>query len=74
MARCALCGKESDLISSNLGYCLDCIRSRFSDVKDEIAELHALTRGKFGLPPSPPRYAHGVRCHICIKEILHRKR
>jgi pyruvate formate lyase activating enzyme len=66
--RCGLCGKESNLISSNLGFCVDCIRSRFPDVKDQIMELHALTRRKFGLPPSPPKDADGVRCRICVNE------
>jgi pyruvate formate lyase activating enzyme len=67
-AKCGLCGKESDLISANLGFCVDCIRSRFPDLRDEVMELHALTRKQFGLPTSPPRDAQGVRCHICVNE------
>ena len=68
MAKCSLCEKESSIISSNLGFCADCIRSRFSSIKDEIAELHAVTRKSFGLPTSPPKDASGVQCRICVNE------
>lgn len=68
MAQCILCGKESELISSNLGFCVDCIRSRFTDTKIAIEKIHALTRDNFNLPASPPSDPSGVRCHICVNE------
>jgi len=67
-AKRALCGDRSNLISANLGFCVDCTRSRFSETKDAIGRLHAVSRSKFNLPSFLPMDACGVRCHICVNE------
>ena len=64
MGVCRLCGKESRLISSVIGFCADCIRSHPEDTLSEIAALREKVRKGFGLPPSPPK--GGVRCSYCV--------
>lgn len=66
-AKCKLCGKESEEVSSILGVCLSCIRNKPEAV--EIAkEAHKKIREDFGLPPEPPRSADGISCKICANE------
>ncbi len=64
--KCLGCGKESFLISSALGVCIDCIRERFEKVKDFIEKAHKKTREEFDLPLFPPQDKKGVECNLCI--------
>lgn len=68
MARCINCGKESRLISKPLEVCLDCIRDDFAKVLPHIREVHNRTRQRFGLPLSPPKDEHGIKCDLCVNE------
>ena len=68
MARCINCGKESRLISKPLEVCLDCIRDDFVKVLPHIREVHYRTRQRFGLPLSPPKDEHGIKCDLCVNE------
>lgn len=65
MGRCKLCKRESILISQRLGFCVDCIRGRFEEVKDELSLLHRSLREKDGLPTQVPSQEEGRRCRIC---------
>ncbi|HEX16095.1 MAG TPA: radical SAM protein [Deltaproteobacteria bacterium] len=65
MGRCRLCGKASPFISEVIGYCADCIRSRFSEVKEDLERLHRQGRRRDGLPPEVPSYAQGRTCRLC---------
>lgn len=66
MGKCIRCKKESILISSPLSVCLDCILTRFDEVKPHIEKVHAQSRAKFGLPSKPPMEKGGLRCDICV--------
>lgn len=64
---CIICGK-TDLVSSPLNVCLDCIRARFNDALPLIKKVHAESRKKFNLPEEPPRDPKGVRCGLCVND------
>ncbi len=66
--RCKSCGKISEFISETIGYCVDCIRSGSAGVRDSIAELHRLSRRRFGLPEEIPRDEDGIKCPMCVNE------
>ncbi|MEW6686557.1 MAG: radical SAM protein [Candidatus Edwardsbacteria bacterium] len=68
MPQCICCKKESPLISSRIGVCLDCIHNRFSEVKQHLGEVHAQTRRGFQLPEIPPKDIQGVKCNLCVNE------
>lgn len=68
MAKCICCHKESNLISSALDVCVDCIRFHFEEVKSHIEELHRRSRERFGLPPEPPHTKEGLKCNICVNQ------
>lgn len=68
MARCKNCQKTAPLISSAIGVCLDCIRSRFIEVSDYLTQAHQKSREKFDLPAEPPKDPEGVSCNICVNE------
>lgn len=65
---CKKCGKNSNLISQNIGYCLDCIRKFPDEILPRIKRLHIKTREAFRLPIEPPRNPEGLKCRICINE------
>jgi len=66
MGACACCQKKSRAISSVLGFCADCIRTRFSEVWPHIKEVHDRSRRAYGLPLDPPRSAGGSSCSFCM--------
>ena len=66
MGTCRICRKESSLISSALGLCLDCIRGRPEEAREIALEVHARIRGKWGLPAEAPRPAEGIPCDLCV--------
>ena len=68
MAKCANCGKESELISEALQVCLDCIREDFDRVRPYIQRVHKRSRLEFDLPTEPPKDASGVKCNLCVNE------
>jgi len=47
-------------------YCPDCIRGRFEEIEEHIAETHGATRKAYGLPETVPEYVAGVRCQLCV--------
>jgi pyruvate formate lyase activating enzyme len=68
MGRCFRCGRESQLISSVLEICADCIRDHFPEVKPHLEGVHAHTREIFSLPPRPPRSENGILCQFCVNQ------
>lgn len=66
MARCKVCQKESKLITSYLGLCLDCIRLSFKKALPFIKAIHQKTRQEFDLPFEPPRDSEGIICNLCV--------
>ncbi len=68
MAQCVLCHSSSRQISSELGVCLSCIRTRPEEALAHAMEAHRRSRAAFGLPEKPPRSPDGVPCNICVNE------
>lgn len=62
---CSLCGKESMLISKIIGVCLDCLRDNPNEALRIAMEGHKKSRGRYGLPPEPPRDSGGIECKVC---------
>ena len=63
--KCKLCGKESILISEIIGVCVDCLRNNPEEALKIALEGHRKSRGKFNLPPTPPRDPNGLVCTGC---------
>ena len=53
-AKCSACGRQSPLLTSILGACVDCIWERPEEVLPHIQEMQAETRLEFDLPTKPP--------------------
>lgn len=66
MTECLHCGRRSVLISSPLGFCVDCIRNNFEELRTQLEKLHSATREKFGLPPEVPKSGNGLQCSFCV--------
>ncbi len=66
LGECIRCHKESILISSALGVCVDCICAHFKEVRSHLEKVHAGSRAKFGLPPKPPQAEGGLNCNTCV--------
>lgn len=64
--KCALCGKNSSVISELLAVCYECITSRFELSRQYIENAHKLSRGKFNLPFARVYNSHGIQCRICL--------
>lgn len=63
--RCRECGKESDVIASTVGACVDCLRKGGPGVLQTAKAMHAENHERFGLPLAVPRAEGGVRCSVC---------
>jgi pyruvate formate lyase activating enzyme len=66
MAKCRLCSKDSLLISSFPGLCVDCIRNDFESASAYIQQAHTQARKGFKLPLRIPRDSGGKRCSLCV--------
>ncbi|OFV84574.1 MAG: hypothetical protein A2620_07600 [Acidobacteria bacterium RIFCSPHIGHO2_01_FULL_67_28] len=64
---CRLCGQEDSLVNAALGVCGECIRTRPAEAVTLARDVHARTRGAFGLPAAPPQAAGGVPCPLCAQ-------
>lgn len=63
MGKCELCGEQSNVISSFLGVCRECIINRPERALKITSEKHTFSRIKFSLPYPEP--SHGVECGLC---------
>ena len=68
--KCKVCNKEKEIISKELGVCLECIRSRFREAKPFIDEAHKRVREELKLPLHPPKTRGGIPCGICINQCV----
>ncbi len=62
---CLICKKESPIISSFFGVCLECIRFRFKKALPYIQKAHEKSRAFFNLPSSIPAEVGGKDCTLC---------
>ena len=65
---CAVCGCEVEGAGAVLGLCAACVRAHWPESRDQIADLHAASRRRFGLPQAPPRHPDGLHCALCAHE------
>ncbi len=65
MAKCNKCLKSSPETAKVLSLCAECIRKADGAYLTEFQEIHARSRERFGLPPSPPSAVGGVQCGLC---------
>ncbi|UCD96071.1 MAG: radical SAM protein [Candidatus Bathyarchaeota archaeon] len=65
MGNCRICKTGSPVISSTLGVCLNCIRSKPEEALEITREIHSRSRRSFDLPEAPPRAAQGLPCGQC---------
>ena len=70
MVTCKCCGKDSFLISSALGLCLDCLRSNSDNALPYVEKVHEEARKPFNLPATPPKDGEGKQCNLCVNECL----
>jgi len=68
MGRCNACERSAATISNRIGYCSDCVRTRFDEIWPNIQNVHQKSRRAYGLPVSPPRALNGVTCSLCLHE------
>jgi pyruvate formate lyase activating enzyme len=68
MGKCLVCGSKAVTISDGLGVCLQCLREKTEQALEVTSRRHAESRAAFGLPPTPPRDAHGLRCGTCAND------
>ncbi len=68
LGQCRICGDQSALISSLLGFCLRCIRSKPEEALEITEEVHAESREVFGFPPKPPNDPDGISCGGCSND------
>lgn len=62
---CRLCHRETNSLSSTLGICAECIRTRSPTTRPLLEEIHARSRNEFDLPVRPPRDPRGIPCTLC---------
>lgn len=62
---CGLCGGEDKAVSSTLGVCVECIRSKQEQALPIVFEAHKEARARFGLPDKPSRSVGGIPCAVC---------
>jgi pyruvate formate lyase activating enzyme len=70
LGRCQICKRYSSLISTKLGVCLDCIRSKPNKALRISNQIHKRTRHTFGLPASPLKSPNGLQCGQCANNCI----
>jgi pyruvate formate lyase activating enzyme len=70
MGKCLICGEKAATISDKLGSCLNCIRGKPEKALKITKQVHAKSRGVFGLPAKPPKIAGGLPCGICANNCV----
>jgi pyruvate formate lyase activating enzyme len=66
VGECAICHRESGLISRALGVCAGCILADTRKAREQATGVHARARRQFHLPTQPPRVPRGVGCQRCV--------
>ncbi|MHC1727353.1 MAG: radical SAM protein [Syntrophobacteraceae bacterium] len=65
-ASCLLCGQAMTNISTCIGICPSCLRTRPDEAIGRIGLVHAQSRECFGLPTKPPANPDGIECKLCF--------
>lgn len=68
MGICRYCNNETRTISDVIGFCADCIRTYFKEIRHEIEKVHRRSRVAYHLPENPPKTAEGISCPLCFQE------
>lgn len=68
MTSCRICGQREAPVAAILGICWLCIKNGGSEAEAAARAAHRWARGRFGLPPEPPRSRGGVSCGVCANE------
>jgi pyruvate formate lyase activating enzyme len=68
MGKCQICHQQHPLISSHLGVCLNCIRTKPKEALQITDKVHAKTRAQFNLTPKPPNVSDGLLCGLCAND------
>jgi len=66
--KCMLCRRESIVISSVIGVCVDCLRDNPREALRIAMNAHEESREMFNLPLHPPKDPQGVACRLCDLE------
>lgn len=64
-AVCRVCGSGDKVVSSTLGVCVDCIRSKPDQSLPIVFEVHKEARARLGLPDKLSRGERGIPCAVC---------
>ncbi|MEL9939655.1 MAG: radical SAM protein [Ignisphaera sp.] len=70
MGVCRVCGKSSKTVSSIIGVCVDCLRSRAGEALPIAMSVHKSYRIGLGLPLEAPKSSGGVKCSFCANECV----
>lgn len=70
MGKCQICKTNSPLISSQIGLCLNCIRSKPEKALSISNLVHAEAREIFNLPAIPPQARNGLQCGQCANKCV----
>ncbi|UCH31978.1 MAG: radical SAM protein [Candidatus Bathyarchaeota archaeon] len=70
LGSCQICKDRSPLISTKLGVCLNCIRSKPDKSLRISDQIHRKTRHVFGLPPRPSTSLGGLQCGQCANNCV----
>lgn len=62
---CKVCGSRERVVSSALGVCVECIRSKPDEALPLAYEAHREARAVLGLPDKPCRSINGIPCALC---------
>jgi pyruvate formate lyase activating enzyme len=66
MGKCVICKRDSNIISTTIGYCLSCIRKNFDEAWPSIEKTHQHSRKIFKLPSKAPTSKEGLACNLCL--------
>ncbi|MCE5335524.1 MAG: radical SAM protein [Desulfobacteraceae bacterium] len=64
--RCGVCGETLKDISTRIGVCPTCVRTRPDESRIRIEKVHAESREMFGLPTRPAANPDGTECKLCF--------
>ncbi|KPU63026.1 radical SAM protein [Thermococcus sp. EP1] len=67
MAKCELCGYESEEISEAIGVCVNCLRKNPQKALEKVMKSHFRWRKLINLPSLPPQNGE-ISCKICVNE------
>jgi pyruvate formate lyase activating enzyme len=68
MGTCQNCNETSVTISDEIGFCADCIRADFDNIRPQLKKIHDHSREIYGLPEEPPQASEGIPCPLCVRE------